>query len=80
MMFSYTAGTFDLDIVEATGKFASFTGGHNRMVDMLHQLPDGSFVETLHLYYPARCIAAFCRTAHSRRSVLLRIRRRRPIG
>jgi len=56
MMFSYIVGTFDLDIVEATGKFASFSGGHNRMVDMLHQLPDGSFVEHC-ICYPARCIA-----------------------
>lgn len=38
-------GTFELDILEATGVFGSFTGGHNHMVDILHRLPDGTFVE-----------------------------------
>jgi hypothetical protein len=42
---TYTVGTFELDITEATGIYASFVGGHNQMVDILHQLPDGSFVE-----------------------------------
>jgi hypothetical protein len=42
---NYTIGTFDLDIPEATGRFESFVGGHNKMVDILHQLADGSFVE-----------------------------------
>jgi hypothetical protein len=37
---TYIVGTFDLDIQEGTGVFSSFTGGHNRMVDVLHQLPD----------------------------------------
>lgn len=42
---NYLVGTFDLDIVEATGRFESFVGGHNKMVDILHQLADGTFVE-----------------------------------
>ena len=42
---NYTVGTFELDITEATGIYQSFVGGHNTMVDILHQLPDGSFVE-----------------------------------
>jgi len=42
---TYSVGTFQLDITEATGIYASFLGGHNNMVDILHQLPDGSFVE-----------------------------------
>jgi hypothetical protein len=41
----YFVGTLDLDIVEATGIFKSFVGGHNKMVDILHQLADGTFVE-----------------------------------
>jgi hypothetical protein len=42
---TYFVGTVDLDIVEATGIFESFVGGHNKMVDILHQLADGTFVE-----------------------------------
>jgi hypothetical protein len=42
---TYLVGTADLDITEATGIYQSFLGGHNRMVDILHQLPDGTFVE-----------------------------------
>jgi hypothetical protein len=42
---TYTVGTFDLDIKEATGIYQSFAGGHNKMVDILHQLANGSFVE-----------------------------------
>jgi hypothetical protein len=41
----YFVGTFELDIPEATGIYQSFVGGHNTMVDVLHQLADGSFVE-----------------------------------
>jgi hypothetical protein len=41
----YFVGTIDLDIIEATGIFKSFVGGHNKMVDILHQLADGTFVE-----------------------------------
>jgi hypothetical protein len=42
---SYIVGTIQLDITEATGIYASFVGGHNDMVDMLHLLPDGTLVE-----------------------------------
>jgi hypothetical protein len=42
---TYIVGTFELDILEATGIFGSFAGGHNHMVDILHRLADGSFVE-----------------------------------
>jgi hypothetical protein len=42
---TYFVGTLDLDIVEATGIFKSFVGGHNKMVDILHLLADGTFVE-----------------------------------
>jgi len=42
---TYLIGTFDLDILEATGRYKSFAGGHNKMVDILHHLADGSFVE-----------------------------------
>jgi hypothetical protein len=42
---TYFVGTIQLDITEATGIYASFLGGHNNMVDILHQLPDGTFVE-----------------------------------
>jgi len=42
---TYTVGTFDLDILEATGRYQSFVGGHNKMVDILHHLADGSYVE-----------------------------------
>lgn len=42
---TYIVGTFELDILEATGIFGSFVGGHNQMVDILHRLPDGTFVE-----------------------------------
>ena len=37
----YLKGTFELTILEATGVYSSFAGGHNHMVDTLHQLPDG---------------------------------------
>ncbi len=42
---TYLIGTAALDITEATGVYKSFVGGHNKMVDILHQLADGSFVE-----------------------------------
>ena len=38
-------GQVFLDITEATGIYKSFVGGHNKMVDILHQLADGTFVE-----------------------------------
>jgi hypothetical protein len=42
---TYIVGTFELNITEANGIYQSFVGGHNTMVDVLHRLPDGSFVE-----------------------------------
>ena len=41
----YLNGTFELTILEATGIFRSFEGGHNHMVDRLHQLANGTFDE-----------------------------------
>ena len=38
---SYLQGTFELRIPEATGRYRSFQGGHNRMVDNLHFLASG---------------------------------------
>ena len=42
---TFIVGTFDLKITEATGIYQSFVGGHNKMVDILHRLADGTFVE-----------------------------------
>jgi hypothetical protein len=42
---AYLEGTFELTILEATGIFHAFAGGHNHMVDRLHQLANGSFDE-----------------------------------
>jgi hypothetical protein len=42
---TYFVGTLELDITEATGIYKAFVGGHNHMVDILHQLADGTFVE-----------------------------------
>jgi hypothetical protein len=38
-------GTFELAVVEATGIYQAFVGGHNHMVDRLHKRADGSFDE-----------------------------------
>jgi len=37
----YLEGTFELTILEATGIYRSFVGGHNHMVDRLHFLAPG---------------------------------------
>jgi hypothetical protein len=37
----FLEGTAELTILEATGKFRSFVGGHNHMVDKLHALAPG---------------------------------------
>jgi hypothetical protein len=37
----YDEGTFPMTIMEATGVYSSFKGGHNHMVDRLHQLVAG---------------------------------------
>ena len=42
---NYLEGTFELNILEATGVYSAFKGGHNHMVDRLHQLANGSFDE-----------------------------------
>jgi hypothetical protein len=42
---TYQVGTIDLDITEATGAFQAFVGGHNKMVDILRTLADGTLVE-----------------------------------
>lgn len=42
---SYLQGTFELKILEATGRYRSFVGGHNRMVDNLHFLASGDVDE-----------------------------------
>jgi hypothetical protein len=38
---SYLQGTWELKVTEATGRYLSFVGGHNRMVDSLHLLASG---------------------------------------
>jgi hypothetical protein len=37
----YLEGTFELTVLEATGIYRSFVGGHNHMVDKLHFLAPG---------------------------------------
>jgi hypothetical protein len=37
----FNEGTFPLTILEATGIYSAFAGGHNHMVDRLHQLVAG---------------------------------------
>ena len=39
---NFLRGTFDLTILEATGIYAPFVGGHNLMVDNLHLLASGA--------------------------------------
>jgi hypothetical protein len=41
----FLEGTFELSILDATGIYKRFKGGHNHMVDRLHQLADGRFNE-----------------------------------
>src|SRR6266566_1947556 len=38
---AFLEGTFELTILEATGIYRSFVGGHNHMVDKLHFLAPG---------------------------------------
>ena len=44
----FLEGTFELTVLEATGVYRPFIGGHNHMVDELHLLPpgDGSGLST----------------------------------
>jgi hypothetical protein len=37
----FLVGTFELDVIEGTGIYKSFVGGHNHMVDRLHFLAPG---------------------------------------
>jgi hypothetical protein len=37
----FLEGTFDLDVIEATGIYRPYVGGHNHMVDKLHFLAPG---------------------------------------
>jgi hypothetical protein len=41
----FMVGTIDLSIIEATGVYQSFVGGHNKMVDIGHTLADGSLID-----------------------------------
>jgi hypothetical protein len=41
----FLEGTFELTILEATGIYRSFVGGHNHMVDKLHFLASGGVDE-----------------------------------
>jgi hypothetical protein len=49
----YLIGTFELTILDATGNYRPFKGGHNHMVDRLHMLADGSFDEYCFCYISA---------------------------
>lgn len=42
---TYFVGTIPVDVIEATGAYKKFAGGHNNMVDILRNLADGSLVE-----------------------------------
>jgi hypothetical protein len=42
---SFLIGTFELTVLEGTGTYRSFVGGHNHMVDVLHLLADGRYDE-----------------------------------
>jgi len=42
---TYTQGTWELKIPEATGRYQKFVGGHNTMVDDLHLLESGDVDE-----------------------------------
>jgi hypothetical protein len=39
---TFQEGTFELTVLEATGVYRAFKGGHNHMVDRLHDLANGS--------------------------------------
>jgi hypothetical protein len=41
----FLEGTFELTILQATGIYQAFEGGHNHMVDRLHQRADGKLDE-----------------------------------
>jgi len=41
----FMEGTFELTVLEATGIYGAFQGGHNHMVDRMQKLDDGRFDE-----------------------------------
>jgi hypothetical protein len=41
----FMEGTFELTVLEATGIYRAFQGGHNHMVDRMQKLDDGTFDE-----------------------------------
>ena len=46
----YIIGTYELDILEATGIYRSFAGGHIHMVDVLHITPGTPIVRVEHCF------------------------------
>jgi hypothetical protein len=42
----FLEGTFELSILDATGIYKRFKGGHNHMVDRLHQFSNGNLDES----------------------------------
>jgi hypothetical protein len=42
----FLEGTFELSILDATGIYKRFKGGHNHMVDRLHKLSNGNLDES----------------------------------
>jgi hypothetical protein len=42
---NFREGTFELTVLQASGVFRAFQGGHNHVVDRLHQFADGHFDE-----------------------------------
>ena len=46
----FITGTYELNILEATGIYRSFAGGHIHMVDVLQLTWDGFFVEHCFCY------------------------------
>ena len=46
----YIIGTYELDILEATGIYRSFAGGHIHMVDVLHVTPGSPIVRVEHCF------------------------------
>ena len=43
---NYLEGTFELTVVDATGIFSVYKGGHNHMVDRFHALASGQVDES----------------------------------
>ena len=54
----FLEGTFELTVLEATGRFRSLVGGHNHMVDKLHFLAPGDGSKGLDEY-------CFCFISHA---------------